>query len=285
MKQVPITVLMPCKDSYVPYIREAVDSVFNQSFSLWNLILIDDHSTNPETLAFFEIYKDCADERVSFLRNESQFVTGALNTGMRHAKTPYVCSLHCDDRLDIRAIEVLSHYLEQYPNTDYFHSSRQWIDDVGSPIGTVRTARNSFDLSDFKHFGPVKSLHCWKVDSALAIGGMDETLGLHAADDYDFSWCMAEAGYAFKAIPECLYYVRDHRTHFRLTTHVPLETQINELKKIFTKHGMTEREKEKEIEIRKAGYMREAIYLNDEDKREKDEANYDIRQSWRQTLK
>ena len=131
----------------------------------------------------------------------------------------------------------------------------------------------------------MKHLHCWKVDAALTIGGMDETLGLHGADDYDFSWCMAEGGYTFKAIPECLYYVRDHRTHFRLTTHVPLETQIKELKKIWTKHGMTEREQEQEIRTRKAGYLRQAIFLNDEDKRQKEEANYDIRQSWRQKRK
>ena len=224
MNEVAITVLMPCKDSYVPYIQEAVESVFKQNSSLWNLVLIDDHSTNPDTLAFFEKYKDYADERVSVLRNESQYITGALNTGMRHAKTPYVCSLHCDDRLDVRAIEVLTQYIEQNPSADFFYTSRQFIDDGGFPIGKVRAAIDSFVLSYFKHGGPVKHLHCWKADSALGMGGMDEALGLHGADDYDFTWCMVEAGSSFKAVPECLYYKRDHRTHFRLTTQLTLPT-------------------------------------------------------------
>ena len=284
MKQIAITVLMPCKDFHVPYIREAADSVFHQSSSLWNLIFVDE-STRPETLAFLEEYTHCSDERVSVVRNESRFVTGALNTGMRHATTPYVCSLHCDDRLDIRAVEILSGYIERYPNVDFFHTSRQFIDDDGIFIGTVMASRDSFDLSDFKHLGPVKHLHCWKVDAAFAIGGMDEALGLHGADDYDFPWCMAEAGSSFKAIPECLYYKRDHRTHSRLTTHVPLEIQINELRKIWTKHGMTEQEQKQELQTRKAGYLMQAMYLNDEDKRKKNEANFDIRQSWRQIIK
>ena len=276
-----VTVLMPCKDVKASFFRAALSSVFSQSDSLWNLIVIYDVSDNLETTNILKELSNSKDKRVAILKNESRLLTGALNTGMRHAKTPFVCSLLCDDLLDEKAVEVLTRYITEYPDIHYFHSSRMYIDENGRPISTIYKARESFDLSDFKNTGPVKHMHAWKVESALAIGGMDESLGLHGADDYDFPWCMAEAGYSFKAIPECLYYYRDHREHYRLTTHVPMETQINELKKIWKKHGLTDDEIEEQIKKRISQYLRQALYLDEEDKKKKESENYDIRKGWR----
>jgi glycosyltransferase involved in cell wall biosynthesis len=277
-----VTVLMPCKDVKASFFRQALSSVFSQSDSLWNLIVVYDLSDNLETTEVLKELRNSKDKRISVLKNKSRLLTGALNTGMRYAKTPFVCSLLCDDLLDEKTIEVLNRYIDEYPDVDYFHSSRMYIDENGNPISGIKRAIESFNLSDFKSYGPVKHLHCWKVKSALAIGGMDESLGLHGADDYDFPWCMAEAGYSFKAIPECLYYYRDHREHYRLTTHVPLNTQINELKKIWKKHGLTEEEMEEQVKIRTSRYLKQALYLDDQDKKRKESENYDIREGWRE---
>jgi glycosyltransferase involved in cell wall biosynthesis len=277
-----VTVLMPCKDVKASFFRQALSSVFSQSDSLWNLIVVYDLSDNLETTEVLKELRNSKDKRISVIKNKSRLLTGALNTGMRYAKTPFVCSLLCDDLLDEKTIEVLNRYIDEYPDVDYFHSSRMYIDENGNPISGIKRAIESFNLSDFKSYGPVKHLHCWKVKSALAIGGMDESLGLHGADDYDFPWCMAEAGYSFKAIPECLYYYRDHREHYRLTTHVPLNTQINELKKIWKKHGLTEEEMEEQVKIRTSRYLKQALYLDDQDKKRKESENYDIREGWRE---
>ena len=277
-----VAVLMPCKDVKASFFREAINSVFSQSDSVWNLIVVFDLSKDMETMDILRELSNSKDNRVLVLKNESKFITGALNTGMRYSKTPYVCSLLCDDLLDKKAIEVLNRYINEHHNVDFFHSSRMYIDENGNSISGVQMAVESFSLSDFKDRGPVKHLLCWKVESALAIGGMDESLGLHGADDYDFPWCMAETGYSFKAIPECLYYYRDHREHYRLTTHVPLETQINELKKIWKKHGFTDEEIEEQIKRRTSRYLKQALYLDEEDKKKKESENYDIRKGWRE---
>ena len=277
-----VTVLMPCKDVKASFFTEAINSVFSQSDPLWNLVVVYDFSKNVEIMDILGELSNSKDSRISVLKNESNFLTGALNTGMRHTKTPYVCSLLCDDLLDKKAIEVLNRYVKEYHNIDFFHSARMYIDENGNPISSVLMAVESFNLSDFKNHGPVKHLLCWKVESALAIGGMDESLGLHGADDYDFPWCMAEAGYSFKAIPECLYYYRDHREHYRLTTHVPLETQINELKKIWKKHGLKDDEIEEQIKRRISQYLKQALYMDEEDKKKKERENYDIRKGWRE---
>lgn len=280
----PVTILMPCKDSKVSFFKKALDSVLKQSSPCWNLVVIDDHSTSVETVKSLKDLNKSNDNRISVIENKSNFITGALNTGMRYAKSPYVCSLHSDDLLDVKAIEILNRYIKDYPDVDYFHSSRIYIDENGDQIGPVLEAKRIFNISDFINYGPVKHLHCWKVESALKIGGMDESLGLHGADDYDFPWCMAEDGYSFKAIPECLYYYRDHREHYRLTTHVPLNTQIKESKKIWKKHGLTDKEIEKQVEKRTSSYLKQALYLDDQDKRKKENDNYDICMGWRERI-
>ena len=277
-----VTVLMWCRNVEMSFFREALGSVRSQTSPRWELCIIVDADDPDAPAAIVPEIESCTDSRIFVAENESRLITGAFNTGMRKATTPYVCVLHADDLLDRRAVEILHGYIKQHADVDYFHSSRIYIDDDGVEISDIRRSIDSFTLDDFKNFGPVKHLHCFKVGSALAIGGMDESLGLHGADDYDFPWSMAEAGYTFKAISEPLYYYRDHRRHYRLTTHVPLDAQVNDLVKIWRKHGMTEREIEDQIQRRTAGYLKQALYLDEEDRGRKESEGYDARQGWRQ---
>lgn len=282
-----VTVLMPCRNVCASYFDQAVQSVLWQSSSQWRLFIVvdaDDAHTLHDVNAGLERL-GAPDDRVSVVLNRAPFITGAFNTGMEQARTPYVCGLHSDDLLAKDAIAVLEDSIRAFPDVDYFHSSRIYIDDEGQPISGILRAVASFSVRDFWGYGPVKALHCWKVESARAIGGMDESLGPHGADDYDFSWRMAEAGFLFKAIDECLYYYRDHRRHYRLTTHVPLDGQICELKKILRKHRVPEDEIESQVARRSADYLRQALFKSEADKRKKECDGFDIRAGWRQKFR
>jgi hypothetical protein len=275
---------MPCRDVYEPFLREAFQSVLDQTSAEWRLIVIthaDDPTSGAAIAAVLAELGASDHPAIRLLVSEGRFVTHSLNAGMREATTPFVAVLHADDRLARRAIEALSAAIRRYPRVDYFHSARIYIDDHGRQIGSVGQARR-FRLADFKRWGPVKALHCWRVAAGLAIGGMDESLGPHAADDYDFTWCLAEAGYTFRSIPEVLYEYRDHLAHRRLTTHVPLDVQQAELGKILAKHGLSDKEIEREISRRTNGYMREALFADEADRIEKEQRGFDIRGGWRQ---
>lgn len=223
--------LLPCRRPHPTFLRAALTSVIGQSSGRWRLSVVsdpDDPASRREAEAALHELGAAADPRITLLVNEGRFITGAFNTGMRRAATPFVCALHGDDLLARRAIATVTRAITRSPAVDYLHSSRRYIDGDGAPLGRVQRAVAAFTLEDFVRRGPVKALHCWRVAAALAVGGMDETLGPHGADDYDFPWLMAEAGRAFQSIPQCLYYYRDHRHHYRLTTHVPLDQQVAE---------------------------------------------------------
>jgi glycosyltransferase involved in cell wall biosynthesis len=262
---------MPVRNAIPHYFRQAVESVFSQTTPHWNLIVVHDaDESTAHTLSLLEELASRNDARVRIEQNDSKMLSGALNTGMKKATTPYVCTLLSDDLLASEAIETMSRAIAANPSIDFFYSSRKLIDENGKSKSKILQAK-SFSIADFRNYGPVKHLQCWKVSSALKIGGMDESLGLHGADDYDFPWCMAEAGYSFQAVPECLYYYREH-SGYRLTTHVPLDIQIHEIRKILRKHGLSETDIEEQIKKRKKGYLRQALYST--------ESNHEQRFSW-----
>ncbi len=279
-----LTVLMPCTQPHWPFFQAALESVLDQTCSHWELLVICE--PGEEELIWQETTRCTrADRRVRVLVNEGRYLSGALNTGMRSAATEFVAILLGDDLLAPNAIEVLERDIRRHPGCGFFHSSRRVINHKGEFISSVYPARESFAIQEFKQWSPVKHLFCFLRETALAIGGIDEGLGLHGADDYDFPWCMAEAGCVFRAIPECLYFYRDHREHFRLTTHIPLAVQLGELRKIWRKHGMTEEEIETQMENRLSGYLNQALYADWDDKRRKEQSGFDIRTGWRARYK
>lgn len=253
-----VTVLLPTRGTNAPFLAQALRSVWNQTSPTWELLVIRERLSPPIEFP--------PDPRVRQVANPTGGVTAALNEGMRRARTPFVCTLHDDDLLTPVAVEALTRAIVGHPEVDYFHSARQHVDEHGVPLTGVIPPRD-FELSDFVQGGPVKVLHAWRVSAALAIGGMDESLGLHGADDYDFSWRMAEAGFRFQALGECLYLIREHLAAPRLTTHVPLDVQVRELRRIFEKHGVPPEEIERQLASRKAGYLRQALFRDEEDRR------------------
>lgn len=244
-----LTVLMPIHRVHKKYFREAIGSLITQDVTFEHRIIYAD-DIDITSLPHFD-WND-----MTYLTKQSGIGLGdALNCGMHEAQTEYITMLPADDLLPPNSLKILYEYIKKYPTVDFFHSSRQVIDDNGSIISATLRAREVTSWEDFYH-GMVKHLLCWRRSKAIEISGIDPTL--HGGDDYDFPWRMYEAGAKFKAIPECLFLYRDHRSHHRLTTHVSTEIQIESLRKIFKKHNIPDDIIEAEIERRKNGYLRQA---------------------------
>jgi glycosyltransferase involved in cell wall biosynthesis len=274
-----VTVLLPVKHFQEGYLREAVDSVLDQTSTAWRLIVITERS---EVRLLAELLEDSlADPRIDLVINEGRRLAGALNTGMRHAVTDFVAILLGDDLWEPEAVEVLGRWMAAAPEADFFHSSRRYIDGEGRPISGVLASRASVHLEDFAAFTPVKHLLCWRKDQALLLGGMDESLEW-APDDFDFPWTMAEHGARFVAIPECLYVYRDHREGYRLTTHLPRGRQVKVLARVLRKHGLDRAAIRRRVGEARRSYLRQALYASRLDRSIKRLMRADPRRGWRE---
>jgi glycosyltransferase involved in cell wall biosynthesis len=248
-----ITILMPCKDQKKEFLIDAIDSVLKQTSPHWRLLVIVDPHTPAKVNEVIDSFRDY---RIKTLVSCHASFGGALNAGIGHSDTDYVCILLSDDKLDRSAVEILQGYIKRFPDVDFFYSSRRYIDARGQIRTPIMRSREQFYMDDFKKIGsPVKHLLCWRRVKGVEIGGMDETLSLHGCDDYDFPWRMAEAGAKFKAIKQCLYYYRIHHDFHRNTTHVPTSTRVENLTTMFRKHGVSEQETSEYIQNALKGYL------------------------------
>ena len=275
-----LTVLMPVKDYDPRYLRRSVDSILTQTSPAWRLLIIveaADHAHFAAVLGWALV-----DTRVRLIVNQGRKLAGAINSGMRHAETAFVAILLADDLWTPDAVAILAARIHAAPEVDFFHSARRLIDDYDQPISSVHPSRTDFSLDDFKRGSPVKHLLCWRRSLAVSFGGLDETLNSVGPDDYDFPWTMAEHGARFQAVPECLYYYRDHRECFRLTTHLPQSVHRRELHRIMKKHGVGWRERRARVREAQRGFLRQCLYRNALDRWIKDRVGYDVRRGWRQ---
>lgn len=89
--------------NYGRFLEEAVRSVLDQEGGAPNIIVVDDGSTEPGTIAVL----DRLPEGVRVVRQDNAGVAAARNAGLALAETPYLMILDADDRLRPRALNVL----------------------------------------------------------------------------------------------------------------------------------------------------------------------------------
>jgi len=265
------------KAYHARYLHEAVDSMLAQTCRDWRLLVIAERAGRGRLERELP-----ADPRIELVVNEGRALAGAFNTGMRHARTDYVAILLGDDLWSPNAVEMLSAGFEAAPEVDFFHSARRVVDERGRSIGAVHPSRPRVSVDDF-HAGasPVKHLLCWRRETALAMGGMDESLDSIGVDDFDFPWSMAEQGATFRAIPNCLYVYRDHRESFRLTTHLPVSQHKREFARIMRKHGVDEPAVASAIAGAERSYLAQCLYRSRVDRWMKRLRGHDPRGGWR----
>src|SRR6185295_15463760 len=100
----------------LPYIGEAVDSIIGQTFQDWELLVVDDASTDASP----DIVRGYAakDSRVRFLSNHTIRGAGpARNVGMAHATGGYIAMMDADDISLPRRLEEQVAFMDQHPDT------------------------------------------------------------------------------------------------------------------------------------------------------------------------
>jgi glycosyltransferase involved in cell wall biosynthesis len=121
---VAVTVVIPTRNR-LPMLSEAVESVRRQTFAHWQLVVVDDASTDGTG----EWLESLDDARIDVIRLEAHSErSAARNRGLAHARGRYVLFLDDDDRLRPRALERLRRPIKRRPDL---------IAAVGASIATV----------------------------------------------------------------------------------------------------------------------------------------------------
>ena len=105
-----VTVLLPTYQSE-RYLSDAVDSVLTQSFSDFELLVVDDGSTD-RTL---DILRGCADPRIRVVQGRRRGLADALNLGIDDARGEYVARFDADDLMVPNRLARQVEFLDENP--------------------------------------------------------------------------------------------------------------------------------------------------------------------------
>lgn len=110
-----ISVIMPVHNG-ATYLREALDSVFRQTFSDFELIVIDDCSTDESSC----ITKAFGDKRLKLIQaSERLRISKALNLGIDHAQGTFIARMDADDICHPFRLERQFTFLKHHPQIGF----------------------------------------------------------------------------------------------------------------------------------------------------------------------
>lgn len=167
-----VSVLMTVYNA-MPYLREAIESIVNQTFEDWELIVIENGSTDesPNVLASFNESRI----RTKFLP-ENIGRTPALRLAFDEAKGNYIAVLDADDVSHPERLAAQLDYLDNHPEVVLVGTWANYINEGGNVIGRLAPSIDTRELYDslggIKTF--VHSSVMYRAADAEAVGGYPE---------------------------------------------------------------------------------------------------------------
>lgn len=128
-----ISVVMPVYNAE-KYVKEAIDSIINQSFTDFECIIVDDGSTDKTK----EIIRSYDDKRIILVENKHDFIE-SLNMGMKRVKGKYIARMDADDMMHPDRLKIQYSMMEAEPSITVCGS---WMTRYGERVAADNIAQN-----------------------------------------------------------------------------------------------------------------------------------------------
>lgn len=182
-----------------PFLKKAIDSVLDQNYQNFELIVVDDGS-NDNTDKLISSYKD---KRLTCLRQNNTGVSSARNKGLKAAKGDFIAFLDSDDWWESNKLQRALDHISEFSDISIFHTEEVWF-----RKGKLLTQKQKHKKPSGEVYKNALPICCISISTVLIkkevfsdIGTFDESF--EACEDYDF-WLRATAKYKVKLIPEYL---------------------------------------------------------------------------------
>lgn len=200
-----VSVIMPAFNAE-RYVAASIGSVLNQSYPNWELLIIDNNSSD-KTL---EISQSFQDQRIKIFTELRQGVSHARNKGLLEMTGYFFCFLDADDLLTEKSLEVRLEKFHTHSNLHFVDGQVHYIDPDGNFTG--RTYTPSFEgyplpalmrLDERCLFGP-----SWMIRRRQGVNYSFATDMTHAEDLY-FYLTIARQG-KYSSVDESILHYRVH---------------------------------------------------------------------------
>lgn len=195
-----VTVLIPCYNLGA-YLNDAVESVLAQTYQDFEILIVDDGSTDPETVRLLDRY---VRPKTTVYRTPNRKLAAARNFLIERARGEYLCALDADDKLHPEYLEKTAAVLEEDPSLGFVSTrlqmfgadTRVWPDDTRCDLQTL--------LCD----DTVHTAALVRRSAVLAVGGYDERMPHQGDEDWDLWISLVEAGHPGIILGDILFFYR-----------------------------------------------------------------------------
>jgi glycosyltransferase involved in cell wall biosynthesis/GT2 family glycosyltransferase len=201
-----VSVIIPCYN-YGHYVEEAIDSVLQQTFQNFEIIVVNDGSTDPVTI---EVLKHLKKPKTRVIHQANKGLPEARNEGIRHAEGKYICCLDADDTLEPTYLEKAVALLEANPGIAFAYS---WVRLFGDEEKIWYT--EPYDLEKLLRYNHISVASVFRYDAWKQVGGYCSEMR-QGYEDWEFWIRLGSHGFRGQLIPEALF---NHRRHGRTMTH------------------------------------------------------------------
>lgn len=217
MENPDISIVMPAFNAG-KYIEESILSVLKQTHQNWELLVVNDGSTD-DTQAIAESYA-AKDNRVKVINQVNSRLGAARNAAIAQAKGTWIAFLDSDDLWDATKLEKQLAFSKIHPEVSVIYTDG-WVFADHEPeklieyptvTGKIFSSADMYRKQYVANYIPVLSVMA-KRDLVNAIGKQETSKFFYGCEDWDYWLRMARAGGIFYGLADKLFYYRRHNSN------------------------------------------------------------------------
>ena len=209
--EVSISVIMAQYNTDIPMLKEAVESILNQTFRDFEFIIVDDGSTDDSG----SYLRSITDERVKIIWSpQNNGITKSLNIGLKAASGKYIARMDADDISLPTRFEKEFAFMEAHPDVIACGARIGMLDDTSKMIREARKPKRPENMDEyhvrmlFINPGPIHPTAFFRHEKMIENGiAYDERL--RYAQDYGMWEALSHYG-RICTLDEILLYHRKH---------------------------------------------------------------------------
>jgi O-antigen biosynthesis protein len=198
-----ISVITPVFDTPVHRLSEAIESVLAQAYENWELMLIDDGSSDAELLRALPVL-GARDRRIMLKSlGKHEGISAASNQGLALAHGEWITFLDHDDVIEPDALFQIVKLLQAHPDADLIYSDEDKLSDDGFEAPLFKPDWSPDFLRSYNYLGHLTAV---RRDIVQKAGGFRSQFD--SAQDYDLFFRVIEQTGRIHHIPRILYHWR-----------------------------------------------------------------------------